>query len=53
MPERNGFEAWRQLVAEKLQPGMGEDLAKFEGECKSWEQHVGICGQIGKTKAQR
>ena len=48
---RNGFEAWRQLVAENtpktagrrfamlqtvLQPGMGDDPAKFEEMVKSW-----------------
>ena len=51
VPDRNGFEVWRQLVAENapktagrrfamlqavLQPGMSDNLAKFEEGWTAW-----------------
>ena len=54
VPNRNGFEAWRQMAAENapktagrrfalqavLQPGMSHNPAKFEETWKSWEHQV-------------
>ena len=50
VPNRNGFEVWRQLAAENaprvedsqmlqavLQPGMCDSPAKFEETCFAWE----------------
>ena len=57
VPNRNGFEAWRQVAAENapktagrrfamlqavLQPGMSDNPAKFEETWKSWEHQVDI-----------
>ena len=56
VPNRNGFDAWRQLAAENapktagrrlamlravLQPGMSDNPAKFEETWKSWEHQGG------------
>ena len=61
VPNRNGFEAWRQMAAENapktasqrfamlqavLQPGMSDNPAKFEETWKSWE-HTG--GHLRKS----
>ena len=55
VPNRNGFEAWRQMAAENapktagrrfamlqavLQPGTSDNPAKFEETWKSWEHQV-------------
>ena len=57
VPNRNGFEAWRQLVAENapktagrrfamlqavLQPGISDNPAKFEETWKSWEHQADV-----------
>ena len=50
VPNRSGFEVWRQLVADSapktagqavLQPEMGENPAKFEETWTTLEHHVG------------
>ena len=65
VPNRNGFEAWRQMAAENtpktaglrfamlqavLQPGMSDDPAKFEETWKSWEHQVDIYENLSSTK---
>ena len=65
VPNRNGFEAWRQMVAENapktagrrfamlqgvLQPGMSDNPAKFEETWKSWEHQVDIYENLSSTK---
>ena len=65
VPNRNGFEAWRQLAAENapktagrrfamlqavLQPGMSDNPAKFEETWKSWEHQVDIYENLSSTK---
>ena len=57
VPNRNGFEAWKQLLAEKapktadrrfallqavLHPGMGDNPAKLEETWKAWEHQVDV-----------
>ena len=65
VPNRNGFEAWRQMVAENapktagrrfamlqavLQPGMSDNPAKFEETWKSWEHLMDIYENLSSTK---
>ena len=65
MPNRNGFEAWRQLVAENApktagrrfamlqavpQPGMSDNPAKFEETWKSWEHQVDVYENLSSSK---
>ena len=65
VPNRNGFEVWRQLAAENapkaagrrlamlqavLQPGMSDNPAKFEETWKSWEHQVDIYENLSSTK---
>ena len=65
VPNRNGFEAWRQMAAENapktagrrfamlqavLQPGMSDNPAKFEETWKSWEHQVDIYENLSSTK---
>ena len=65
VPNRNGFEAWRQMAAENapktagrrfamlqavLQPGMSNNPAKFEETWKSWEHQVDIYEHLSSTK---
>ena len=65
VPNRNGFEAWRQLVAENApktagrsfamlqavqQPGMSDNPAKFEETWKSWEHQVDVCENLSSSK---
>ena len=65
VPNRNGFEAWRQMAAENapktagrrfamlqavLQPGMSDNPAKFEETSKSWEHQVDIYENLSSTK---
>ena len=65
VPNRNCFEAWRQIAAENapktagrrfaklqavLQPGMSDNPAKFEETWKSWEHQVGIYENLSSTK---
>ena len=66
VPDRNGFEVWRQLVAENasktsgprsamlqavLQPGMGDSPAKFEEAWNAWEHPGGRLRETGDVKA--
>ena len=65
VPNRNGFEARRQMAAENapktagrrfamlqavLQPGMSDNPAKFEETWKSWEHQVDIFENLSSTK---
>ena len=65
VPNRSGFEAWRQMAAENapktagrrfamlqavLQPGMSDNPAKFEETWKSWEHQVDIYENLSSTK---
>ena len=65
VPDRNEFEAWRQLVAENapktagrrfamlhavLQLGMSENPAKVEEAWKSWEQQVDVYENLSLSK---
>ena len=65
VPNRNGFEAWRQMAAENapktagrrfvmlqavLQPGMSDNPAKFEETWKSWEHQMDIHENLSSTK---
>ena len=65
VPDRNGFEVWRQLVAENapktagrrfallqavLQPEMSDNPAKFEETWKSWEHQVDVCENLSSSK---
>ena len=65
VPDRNGVEAWRQLVAENapktagrrfamlqavLQPGMSDNPAKFEETWKSWEYQVDVQEHLSSSK---
>ena len=65
VPNRNGFEAWRQLVAEYapksagrrlamlqavLRPGMSDNPAKSEETWKSWEHHVDVYDNLSYSK---
>ena len=65
VPNRNGFEAWRQMAAENalktagrrfamlqavLQPGMSHNPAKFEETWKSWEHQTDIYENLSSTK---
>ena len=65
VPNRNGFEAWRQMVAENapktagrrfamlqavLQPGMSDNPARFEETWKSWEHLMDIYENLSSTK---
>ena len=65
VPNRNGFEAWRQMPAENasktagrrfamlqavLQLGMSDNPAKFEETWKSWEHQVDIYENVSSTK---
>ena len=65
VPNRNGFEVWRQLVAENapktagrrfamlqavLQPGMGDNPAKFEEAWNAWEHQVGVHEKLMTSK---
>ena len=65
VPNRNGFEAWRQMAAENapktagrrfamlqavLQPGMSDNPAKFEETWKSWEHQTDIYENLSSTK---
>ena len=64
VPNRNGFEAWRQLVAESapktagrrfamlqavLQPVMSDNPAKFEETWKSWEHQVDVYENLSSS----
>ena len=64
-PNRNGFEAWRQMAAENApktaarrfamlqavpQPGISDNPAKFEETWKSWEHQVDIYENLSSTK---
>ena len=65
IPNRNVFEAWRQLAAENapqtagrrfamlqavLQPGTSDNPAKFEETWKSWEHQVDNYEHLSSTK---
>ena len=65
VPNRNGFEAWRQMAAENApktagrmfamlqavqQPGMSDNPAKFKETLKSWEHQVDIHENLSSTK---
>ena len=65
VPNRNGFEAWRQMAAENapktagrrfamlqavLQPGMSDNPARFEETWKSWEHQTDIHENLSSTK---
>ena len=65
MPNRNGFEAWRQLVAENapktagrrfamlqavLQPGVSDNPAEFEETRKSREDQVDVYENLSSSK---
>ena len=65
VPNRNGFDVWRQLVAESapktagqifamlqavLQPGMGDSRAKFEDVWKAWEHEVDVHEKLATSK---
>ena len=65
VPNRNGFEAWRQMAAENapktagrrfamlqavLQPGMSDNAGKFEETWKSWEHQMDIYENLSSTK---
>ena len=65
VPNRNGFEAWRQMAAENapktagrrfamlqavLRPGMSDNPAKFEETWKSWEHQVDMYENLSSTK---
>ena len=65
VPNRNGFETWRQMATENapktagrrfamlqavLQPGMSDNPAKFEETWKSWEHQVDIYENLSSTK---
>ena len=65
VPNRNGFEAWRQMAAENapktagrrfamlqavLQPGVSDNPAEFEETWKSWEHQVDIYENPSSTK---
>ena len=65
VPNRNGFEVWRQMAAENapkiagrrfamlqavLQPGMSDNPAKFEETWKSWEHQMDIYENLSSTK---
>ena len=65
VPNRNGFEVWRQLVAENapktagrrfamlqavLQPGMSNNPAKFEETWKSWEHQVEVYENLASSE---
>ena len=65
VPNKNGFEAWRKMVAENapktagrrfamlqavLQPGMSDNPAKFEETWKSWEHQVDVYENLSSTK---
>ena len=67
VPNRNGFEAWRQMTAENapktagrrfamlqavLQPGMSDNPAKFEETWKSWEHQMDIYENLSSTKLE-
>ena len=65
VPNRNGFEVWRQMAAENppktagrrfamlqvvLQPGMNDNPAKFVETWKSWDHQVDIYENPSSTK---
>ena len=65
VPNRNGFEVWRQMAAENapktagrrfamlqavLQPGMSDNPAKFDETWKSWEHQMDIYENLSSTK---
>ena len=65
---RNGFEAWRQMVEENaskivgrrfvmlqavLQPGMSDNPANFEEIRKSWEDKVDVYENLSSSKLDR
>ena len=65
VPNRNGFEAWRQMASENApqtvgrrfamlqavqQPGMSDNPAKFADTWKSWEHQVDIYENLSSTK---
>ena len=66
VPNRNGFEVWRQVVAENapktaggrfamlqavLQLGMGDSPAKCEEAWNSWEYQVDVYEKLETSKA--
>ena len=65
VPNRNGFEVWRQMAAENapktagrrlamlqavLQPGMSDNPAKFEETRRSWEHQMDFYENLSSTK---
>ena len=65
VPNRSGFEVWRQMAAENapktagrrfamlqavLQPGMSDNPGKFEETWKSWEHQMDIYENLSSTK---
>ena len=65
VPNRNGFEVWRQLVTENapktagrrfamlqavLQPGMSNNPVKFEETWKSWEHQLEVYENLATSK---
>ena len=65
VPNRNGFEVWRQMAAENapktagrrfamlqavLQPGMSDNPGKFEETWKSWGHQMDIYENLSSTK---
>ena len=63
VPNRNGFEVWRQLVAKNapvgrrfavwqavLQPGMGDNPAKFEESLKTWQHQVDVYEKLATSR---
>ena len=67
VPNRDGFEVWRQLVAENapktagrrfamlqavLQPGVGDSPAKFEEAWNAWENQVDVDEKLATSKGR-
>ena len=65
VPNRDGFEVWRQLVAENapktagrrfavlqavVQPGVGDSPAKFEEAWNAWENQVDVDEKLATSK---
>ena len=65
VPDKNGFEAWMELVAENapstagrpfamlqavVQPGMGDVLARFEEQWKPWEHQGDTYEELAESK---
>ena len=68
VPNRNGFEVWRQMAAENapktagrrfamleavLQPGMSDNSAKFEETWKSWEHQMDLRPSTSRNRVTK